>query len=312
MNSPNSPTQTAETLSTKASVKKVSGTPAITAADRMSFSLFLAAAFHVLILLGISFALPDRTIEQFQRSLDVVLATTFSEERPEEADFIGQADQIGGGESDTVEKPSTTEVTPFPDEQMNEVSQQKASREVEAKVEENQVLTAEQSEKIQVQPETQPLEEEQQESLSTANFYNTSAEIASITAQLEEAKRVQAKKPKKRQVSASIHRASDALYLDAWRRKIEKIGNLNYPEKARRNGIFGSLSLKVAINKDGTVHEISIRRSSGHKILDDSAIRIVRLAAPFAPLTKEIMVDTDILEIIRVWHFLPNSGLQTR
>jgi protein TonB len=291
----------------------LTATPAITSADRMSFSLFLATAFHVLILLGISFALPDKTIEEFQRSLDVVLATEFSEERPDEADFIGQADQIGGGESDEVEKLSTTEITPFPDEIMNEVSQQKSIEEVKPQVDENQVLTSTDSSKIQVQPDTQPLEEQEAvKPLSAAEFYTSSEEIASITAQLDDEKRNSARKPRKRQVSASIHRATDALYLDAWRRKIEKIGNLNYPEKAKRKGIFGSLSLKVSINKDGTVNDISIRRSSGHKILDDSAIRIVRLAAPFAPLTKDIMVDTDILEIIRVWHFLPNKGLKTR
>jgi len=290
----------------------MTATPEITSADRMSFSLFLAAAFHALILLGISFALPDKAIEKFQRSLDVVLATEFSEKRPDEADFIGQADQVGGGDSDTVEKPSTTEITPFPDEKMNEVSQQKSVEEVEPQVDENQVLTAEIAKKLQVQPDTQPLEQlEAVKPLSAAQFYNSSEEIASITAQLEDEKKNSAKKPRKRQVSASIHRATDALYLDAWRRKIEKIGNLNYPTKAKQNGIFGSLSLKVGINKDGTVNEIVVRRSSGHKILDDSAIRIVRLAAPFAPLTKDIMVDTDILEIIRVWHFLPNKGLKT-
>lgn len=287
-------------------------TPLITSADRMSFSLFLATVFHVLILLGITFALPDKTLEDFQRSLDVVLATEFSDERPDEADFIGQADQIGGGESDEVEKLSTTEITPFPDEKMNEVSQQKSIEEVKPQVDENQVLTSIDSSKIQIQPDTQLIEEQEAiKPLSAAEFYNSSEEIASITAQLEDNKRNSAKKPRKRQVSASIHRATDALYLDAWRRKIEKIGNINYPEKAKRNGIFGSLSLQVSINKDGTVHDISIRRSSGHKILDDSAIRIVRLAAPFAPLTKDIMVDTDILEIIRVWHFLPNKGLKT-
>ena len=291
----------------------LTATPAITSADRMSFSLFLATAFHVLILLGISFALPDKTIEEFQRSLDVVLATEFSEERPDEADFIGQADQIGGGESDEVEKLSTTEITPFPDEIMNEVSQQKSIEEVKPQVDENQVLTSTDSSKIQVQPDTQPLEEQEAvKPLSAAEFYTSSEEIASITAQLDDEKRNSARKPRKRQVSASIHRATDALYLDAWRRKIEKIGNLNYPEKAKRKGIFGSLSLKVSINKNGTVNDISIRRSSGHKILDDSAIRIVRLASPFAPLTKDMMVDTDILEIIRVWHFLPNKGLKTR
>lgn len=287
--------------------------PAITSADRMSFSLFLATAFHVLILLGISFALPDKDKQYFQRSLDVVLATTFTEQRPDEADFIGQADQLGGGESEETEKPSTTEITPFPDEQLNEVSQPDRTQVESPKVEENQVLTAEISDLNQDQPDTQPEEEQELvEALSAESIYSRSMEIASLTAQLEAERNYSSKKPRKRQVSAAIHRSTDALYLDAWRRKIERIGNLNYPEKAKRDGIYGSLSLRVSINRDGTVYEISVIRSSGHKILDDSAIRIVRLAAPFAPLTKEMVTDTDILEIIRVWQFHPDNSMKTR
>jgi len=287
--------------------------PVITAADRMSFSIFLAAAFHTLILLGISFALPDKTIQDFQRSLDVVLATKFTEERPEEADFIGQADQIGGGESELAEKPTTTEVTPFPDEQMNEVTQPEQALESAPKVEENQVILSEIAKLMKDQPDTQPIENEQSlKTLSTDTIYSRSMEIASLTAQLDAEKVYSAKRPRKRQVSAAIHRSSDALYLDSWRRKIERIGNLNYPEKAKRENIYGSLSLKVAINDDGTVNEIIILRSSGYKVLDDSAIRIVRLAAPFAPLTKEMMVDTEILEIVRVWQFQPDNSMKTR
>ena len=287
--------------------------PVITSADRMSFSLFLAAAFHALILLGLSFALPDKTIKEFQRTLDVVLATRFSEERPEEADFIGQADQIGGGEEEEAHRPSTTEITPFPDEQMKDVAQPEQLQVSTPVVEQEQVLVTELSEKIQEQPDTQPIEEQDPvDSLSAESIYSRSLEIASLTAQLEANKDNRSKRPRKRQVSAAIHRSSDALYLDSWRRKIERIGNLNYPEKAKKEGIYGSLSLKVSIKNDGTIHEIAILRGSGHKVLDDSAIRIVRLAAPFAPLTKEMIVDTEILEIVRVWQFQPDNSMRTR
>jgi len=288
-------------------------TPTITSADRMSFSLFLAAAFHVLVLLGISFTLPEKSKQTFERALDVVLATQFSTEKPDEADFVGQANQMGGGDSEQVEKPSTTEISPFPDEKMNEITQPEQMQVATPEVQEHQVLTSEQSEKLLQQLDA-PISEQQDEveSLSAEDIYNRSMEIASLTAQLDSVRNNSAKRPRKRLVSAAIHRSSDALYLDSWRRKIERIGNLNYPEKAKRKGIFGNLSLKVAINKDGTVNNISILRSSGHKVLDDSAIRIVRLAAPFAPLTKEITIDTDILEIVRVWQFQPNNSINTR
>jgi len=287
--------------------------PIITSADRMSFSLFLATAFHALILLGISFALPDKPLQQYQRSLDVVLATEFTQQRPDEADFIGQADQLGGGESEVAEKPLTNELTPFPDVQMNDVAQPEQIQVTTPKIEKNQVLTAEFAELLQNQPDTQPREElEPVEALTADSIYSRIMEIASLTAQLDVEKNNVAKRPRKRQVSAAIHRSTDALYLDAWRRKIERIGNLNYPEKAKRENIFGSLSLKVAINTDGTVNEIAVLRSSGHKILDDSAIKIVRLAAPFSPLSRDMLIDTDILEIVRVWQFQPDNSMRTQ
>ena len=196
---------------------------------------------------------------------------------------------------------------------MNEVTQPDKYQESSPQTENNQVLSTTISEQTQYQPEDQPLEEQEPvESVSAESIYNRSMEIASLTAQLEAEKNLRAKRPRKRQVSAAIHRSTDALYLDSWRRKIERIGNLNYPEKAKKEGIFGTLSLKVAINNDGTVNEISILRSSGYKVLDDSAIRIVRLAAPFAPLTREMMADTDILEVVRVWQFQPDNSMNTQ
>ena len=293
--------------------KEINHQPVITGADRMSFSLFLAAAFHVLVLLGVTFAMPEKVVDKFQRTLDVVLATNSSEVRPEQADFIAQADQIGGGEADDIAKVTTTEITPFPDQTLNQVTQPPEMEVTKQQVEEQQVLSADLSNKITNDPDTQPDDlQEATEAPDVQSIYQRSLdEIASLEAQLDSEINNRAKKPRRRTVSAATHRATDALYIDAWRRKIERIGNLNYPEKAKRERVYGSLSLKVAVNADGTVNEILVLRSSGHKILDDAAIRIVRLASPFAPLTSEILVDTDILEIIRVWQFQPNNQMNT-
>jgi protein TonB len=109
--------------------------------------------------------------------------------------------------------------------------------------------------------------------------------------------------------AASTKEARDALYLDDWRGRIEQIGNLNYPAEARINRIYGQLILLVAVKTDGSVHEVRVLRSSGHRVLDDAAIRIVRLAEPFAPFPESIARDTDILEIIRTWEFGKNDSL---
>ena len=121
-----------------------------------------------------------------------------------------------------------------------------------------------------------------------------------------------AKRPRiKRLTSLSTVSSADAFYLNSWRRKIETIGNLNYPEEARRRKLYGSLSLMVAILPDGSLKEVEVLESSGHKVLDDAAIRIVRLAAPYAPFPDELRQSTDVLEIIRTWQFRKNSSLRS-
>ena len=98
--------------------------------------------------------------------------------------------------------------------------------------------------------------------------------------------------------------------MDAWRRKVERIGNLNYPEEARRLNLSGSLRLDVALNKDGTINEITLRKSSGEKLLDSAAIKIVELAAPYPAFPKNIEEQIDILHILRTWQFINNKSFR--
>ena len=94
-----------------------------------------------------------------------------------------------------------------------------------------------------------------------------------------------------------------SYYFEAWRRKVERVGNLNYPEAARARGLYGSLRLLVAIAADGTLTDVRVLDPSGHRVLDDAAVRIVRLAAPFAPFPPAMRRNTDVLEIVRTWQF---------
>ena len=100
------------------------------------------------------------------------------------------------------------------------------------------------------------------------------------------------------------------LYIHNWREQIERIGNLNYPEEARKDQIFGSLRILVAIQTNGEVDEIRILESSGSEVLDNAARSIVLLAAPFDPLPKAISSEADILEIIRTWRFHEGSPIE--
>ena len=136
-------------------------------------------------------------------------------------------------------------------------------------------------------------------------------QIAHLSAEIDQSMKAFSRQTRHRFISANAREFRDAAYLDAWRAKVERIGNLNYPDEAKRRNLSGSLVLDVAVNANGSLHDVLIRRSSGYKILDDAAVQIVKLAAPFAPFPEEMRKDTDVLHIIRGWQFLNDNRLIT-
>jgi protein TonB len=284
--------------------------PKISQSDKLLFCMFLALAFHGMLFFGVGFKVPEMNSAAYEKSFNVVLAQFETDTKPEKADFIGQANQEGGGESDELLAPSAKEKALFndPNQISSEPQQQQSSQQQSKAVAE--VLTGEGKSSASFKPIDET--SDRQTLPDTASLVDKSYQLSGLIANLDDQNVNQAKKGRKRQVSASIHRSSDALYLDSWRRKIERIGNLNYPEKAKLNNIYGNVTIKVAINRDGTINNVTIMDTSGNKILDKAALSIVRMAAPFGPLSKEMTKDTDILEIIRVWQFQPDYRLKTR
>ena len=139
-------------------------------------------------------------------------------------------------------------------------------------------------------------------------------EIHDLQRKLEQTSQALSKRPKKRRISAATKEFAAAAYMKAWEIKVENIGNMNYPQEARKKGLNGSLILSVDINPGGSVPPggIVISRSSGHKVLDDAAVRIVRLGAPYAAIPDDVLKDNDMLTIIRTWKFETGKGLSTR
>lgn len=162
----------------------------------------------------------------------------------------------------------------------------------------------EQSEVAEKEPV--PEEKETPPMPSATTLLTNSFKIASLSAEIRRKMEAKAERPRRKFISASTKEYKYAAYMEAWRAKVERVGNLNYPDEARRKNLTGSLILDVALNADGSVNEITIRHSSGSKILDDAAIRIVELSAPFAPFPDHIREETDILHITRTWQFLNN------
>lgn len=142
---------------------------------------------------------------------------------------------------------------------------------------------------------------------SAMTLLTNSFKIASLSAEIRRKLQAKAERPRRKFISANTKEYKYAAYMEAWRLKVERVGNLNYPDAARKRKLSGSLILDVALNKDGSINQITVRRSSGHKILDDAAIRIVKLASPYSPFPTKIREETDILHITRTWQFLNSN-----
>jgi protein TonB len=201
--------------------------------------------------------------------------------------------------------PKTTEQALFQDSEVNRVTPPAAPQQPALRQQAPKAAVATRAPQQQKTPvnreEAKPTPETQ--AAPVFDRAQLSSEIASLEAELAMEVQQYAKRPKIHRLNAaSTMRDKGAWYKDEWRKKVERIGNLNYPDDARRQGIYGGLRLLVSINRDGTLYEVQVLESSGQKLLDQAALRIVRLAAPFAPFTGDL-ADVDRLEIIRTWRF---------
>ena len=280
-------------------------------ADRLGFTLFLAALVHVALILGLSFSFAEPG--QISKTLEITLSTFKSAEKPKEADFLAQNNQQGSGTLDKKAAPKTTEQALFQDTEVKRVTPPSAPP-ASAHNEKPKAAVATRSPQAQKTPVKTAQAKPQPASRPAPVFDSSqlSAEIASLEAQLAQEQQLYAKRPKIHRLNAaSTMRDKGAWYKEEWRKKIERIGNLNYPDEARRQRIYGSLRLLVSINRDGTLYEVQVLESSGQDTLDQAALRIVRLAAPFAPFNKDL-AEFDRLEIIRTWRFERGDRLSSR
>jgi periplasmic protein TonB len=280
-------------------------------ADRLGFTLFLAALIHLVLILGLGFTLAEP--KQISKTLEITLATFKSEKKPEKADFLAQDNQQGSGTLDKKAVPKTTEVAPFQDNKVNKVTPPPVPKpEVKQAAPKAAVATtAPKPQKAVTQREKVKTEPAPNTRAPTFDSSQLSSEISSLEAELANEQQLYAKRPRiYRLNAASTMRDKGAWYKDEWRKKVERIGNLNYPDEARRQQIYGNLRLLVSINRDGSLYEVLVLESSGQPLLDQAAQRIVRLAAPFAPFTGDL-ADIDRLEIIRTWKFAKGDRLSS-
>lgn len=284
--------------------------PAVSATDRLGLTLFLAAALHAIVILGITFHAPKGN--QKPLSLEVTLVHSQSEQEPEKADFLAQANQQGGGNVDENVRPSSPFPNPRPNQEQGTASETRELAAPRPQPENRaQVLTAPKSEKrapVEQKNPAPPVPDVPE----AAELVNRSIEIARLSAEIRQSQEAYAKRPRQEYITANTREHVTAAYEEAWRTKVERVGNLNYPNEAKRKNLSGVLVLDVAIAADGRLVEAKVVRSSGHPALDDGAMRIVRLAAPFAPFPDSMRERMDIVHIIRAWQFESDNSFSTR
>lgn len=267
----------------------------------MQVAIVGSIAFHLFLIVGLGLRLPSiPKWDAPHNVMDVVLVNAKSAAKPEKADALAQANLDGGGNTDQKLRARS----PFPavDERDPSRSLKAAESRMKRLEEEARQLMTQMKSKAQVAA-IEAVPQGAAKDAEARDLVEKSLEIARLEAQIRRDFQAYQERPKRKFVGARASEYRFAQYVDNWRLKIERIGNLNYPQEAKARKLYGSLQLTVAIKADGEVESVEVNRSSGHKVLDQAAIRIVRLASPFERFPANIRADTDILHITRTWTF---------
>lgn len=275
--------------------------------DSLAMAAGLAIAVHAAVIGLVHFDLLDRGDDTAPSSLDVILVQWATREAPEEADFLAQVSQRGSGDSQEAERPS--EPAPPSREQPQALEAREAAEPepVESAPEVPETLLVDGPERVPTpfeledQPETERPDARQ--------LIDETRAVARVAPDRLSESRDFAERPRRKFISANTREHLYAAYMRSWVAKVERVGNMNYPEAARRRNLSGSLVLSVDVLEDGSVSRIRVLRSSGHDVLDEAAVRIVRLSAPFSDLPEEIRREVDVLTITRTWQFSRHGRL---
>ncbi len=280
--------------------------------ERFRFMIFLSACAHALLVLGVGFTyLTDANDES---SIEVTLAKYRSQIQPDDADFIAQENQTGSGSQDETTVPSSPFMSDLNDADINEVRPAHESQVLNETPEQPNLtaLSSINAEQAVAQQRDMPEQEEKQALSEQSSSEEIKLAIASLQANFDLQQQAFARQPRKYTLSsASARKSHEASYLDSWRRRVEAVGNINYPIKARQQQVYGNVRMLISLNASGQISETRIIKSSGESLLDQAAVDIVNLAAPFEPFPEELKAEADILEIVRTFRFHESNTLSS-
>lgn len=280
--------------------------PKIGESERLSATMALSLLLHGMLVLGVGFALDDAA--PVLPTLDVILTETTSPLTQAQADFLAQASNQGGGEDEKTSRPRDSRTGHSPQQEDGIAPMQLRAQSPGAQPPpQDRVVASRRGEDVLPAPD--PTAQADPSPLPRGpEKIERDLEMARLAAEIHLRSERYAKRPKRKFVSASTQEYAYATYLRTWVDRVERVGNLNYPDEARRRGLAGELVISIAIRADGSVERAEIIKSSGIRLLDDAALRIARLAEPYPPLPRTDD-NVDVLHVTRTWQFLPGGAL---
>lgn len=274
----------------------------------MALALLASAAVHGMVLSTQFVHINPHLFEDPNLPMEVVLVNTKTTESPLNPDALAQVNLAGGGNTDEDRRLKS----PLPASARTQTGQGEVALQAKVSALERQartLLSQLKSDDALQTPAPAATPAPTPPSIDASQLNAEAREMAQLQARISQQWDEYQKRPKRAFVGANVREYVFARYVDDWVTKVERIGNVNYPEAARRQGIYGSLRLTVSIYSDGRIEAVDIDRTSGSKILDAAAIRIVQLAAPYAPFPDDMRKKADILSITRTWTFTRSDQL---
>jgi len=283
----------------------------ITDNDRFGMTFFLATIFHGMVILGVTFTIAPPADSKTSPALDIILVQTKSPVEVENADFLAQVSQHGGGSAEEKSRPRELFSAPTLSSQPGITKHSSVQQVKKQKQNEQVALLTQTDAEHTIYTEKDPLKADDSTTVEQTNT-SKNTKTARLAAEISNIIEEQASIDRTKYLNSSTKEFTPAKYMRDWINRVERVGNLNYPDQARRKKLSGTLILDVVINAEGKLVKTDLRQSSGHQVLDDAAKRIVKLAAPFSVFPKKLRNEADVIHITRSWEFLNNSRIQTR
>lgn len=277
-----------------------------------SFTVLISVVAHAFLILGVGFKLPDPSKLFNRAQLDIVLVNAHSKTAPTNADVLAQANLDGGGNTDELRHRVST---PLPADNIENISDQlvqESRRQQDLEMQQQKLLSQLKNNPKLAANEAQPKTSTSEAGVNADNLRQQASDIARLEGEVTRDVSAYQSRPRKAYVGGRAKQEATARYIEDWRTRLERVGNLNFPKGANGKRLYGTMQVEVGIKADGTLVSVTVERSSGSKALDDAAKRIVELSAPFAVLPSNIRDSSgkpaDILYITRAWTFSSNDN----